>query len=77
MKRPDAPNRYWVWVDRCRKRGFYERAAAARAASLARRDGDHMRPYRCAECRMWHIGHLPKPVRRGQVAAADVYRGAR
>lgn len=36
-----------------------------------------MRPYRCdAQPTLWHIGHLPWVVRRGQATASDIYGDA-
>lgn len=69
--------RAWVTCDTTGKRGYGTRRAAKEvvvALNNGARGG--MRPYRCAACRVWHVGHLPGVVRSGEVSAADYYRDA-
>lgn len=35
----------------------------------------HLRPYHCGNCSMWHIGHLPLDVIRGNTTATEHYYG--
>lgn len=50
------------------KRSYESRAAARTAAKDAKKVGlGHMRPYFCQDCDTWHIGHLPRRIRRGGV----------
>ncbi|HET6910187.1 MAG TPA: hypothetical protein VFH54_12665 [Mycobacteriales bacterium] len=46
------------------------------ARSAARRmQWTHLRPYRCQQCSLWHLGHLPQATVAGVKAARDVYLG--
>lgn len=40
-------------------------------------NGGRMRAYRCDWCPYWHVGHLPRLVRIGQLTASEFYRYAR
>lgn len=53
----------------CGKKRWPDRKAAKRAAK-AMYPGHVLRAYRCAGA--WHIGHLPAPVRTGDMAATDL-----
>lgn len=56
------------------KRAWMGRADAKSAANQAARNGlDKLRPYQCPECGLWHIGHLPQAVLRGEVGRSDYY----
>lgn len=35
--------------------------------------GDHVRPYRCDHCQLWHVGHLPRVVLDGVTTADEHY----
>lgn len=35
--------------------------------------GEHLREYRCDECSMWHVGHLPRAVMEGLMTARSHY----
>lgn len=35
--------------------------------------GKHVRPYRCPDCELWHLGHLPVVVLVGEVSASEWY----
>jgi hypothetical protein len=65
--------------DTCRngKRGYVSRREAAEHAKRLRRTNQHMdghnRPYRCPHCDLWHVGHVPTPVIRGEITANDFY----
>lgn len=55
----------WAWP---------ERAGAKSLLRTLRRNGDHgSRVYRCPECNLFHVGHLPKVVRDGDAGAGEVY----
>lgn len=54
------------------KIGYLARADAERATTDMR-DGQKLRPYPCADCERWHIGHKPKAVIRGEVTADEWY----
>jgi hypothetical protein len=66
--------RHWVGgVCPSGKRGFItRRAAKAAARQLAKAGSGGTRAYLC-ECGYWHIGHQPRPVQQGWVAARDWY----
>lgn len=43
-------------------------------ATKARRRIDRtLRAYLCASCGLWHLGHLPESIRRGERTRADIY----
>lgn len=72
----DYARHKWV-TDQCStgKRGYPERAGAKEVAKFMSKTGNpgtHV--YRCAECRNWHVGHLPSAVRRGEVSAQEWYQ---
>ncbi len=50
-----------------------------RQAKRARRHlpSEHLRPYWCPAHLAWHLGHLPRVVLLGQLAADQVYRRGR
>ena len=47
------------------KIAFETRSGAKRATRQARNVGNHLTPYRCDDCGLWHNGHLPKRVVAG------------
>lgn len=49
------------------------RGAKAQAYSLKLDTGQHLRPYLCDDCSLWHVGHLPSQVLRGRKTAAQIY----
>lgn len=51
------------------------RGAKAHAYSLKQMTGQHLRPYQCEACDLWHVGHLPSQVLRGRKTADQIYRG--
>lgn len=58
-----------------RKYAYANRSAAKRAASRIRsRTGEHLRPYECNDCGLWHLGHLPTRVLLGEVGVDEHYR---
>ena len=57
------------------KRTHPDRASAKRhAANVRRSNGEHLRPYRCPSCDLWHVGHLPDDVVRGIRSADEHYQ---
>lgn len=55
----------------CAKVRYVNRSAARRARQQI---GDRgLRPYRCADCGGWHLGHLPSVVRRGLKSRDEIY----
>lgn len=53
----------------CGKRSYPTRDQA-RKASNAGQPSEHMSAYRCGD--YWHVGHLPKAVRTGEVSRAQI-----
>lgn len=60
------------------------RNACGKVAHQSRRDArkvasqypaDRLRAYRCPDCRCWHLGHIPKPIARGDFTAREIYGG--
>lgn len=56
----------------CVKVGHPTRAAARAAARLFPAEKG-LREYRCPLCSSWHLGHLPRSVRKGRLTAKDIY----
>lgn len=72
---PDSTDHFFYPTCSTEKRGYQTRAAAKRAARHMRKLGDElMSAYRCGECGVFHIGHLPRAVKRGEAGRADIYR---
>lgn len=46
---------------------------ARRLKRAASHDGAGIRPYRCPDCGLWHVGHLPHDVRGGLTSADEHY----
>lgn len=76
-KRNDPPRGRHVGCSTGKLAHVTRRGAKAMATSLHKATGDHLRPYLCAECHQWHIGHLPGQVLRGRKTASDFYRHRR
>lgn len=62
----------------CGKRRFLSRKDARaflrESAGRSGLDTTAMRPYACPDIStLWHVGHLPREVRRGRRSAAEVY----
>lgn len=55
----------------CGKVAHPTRRVARRVAALY--PTEHLRPYRCAHCHWWHLGHLPPAVVRGIATADEIY----
>lgn len=51
----------------------YQSREMARAGARRHSQGEQLRPYRCETCALWHVGHLPRAVRRGDVTADEYY----
>jgi hypothetical protein len=49
------------------------KGAKEHASNARRRTGEHVRPYRCPICDLWHVGHLPRAVVRGEVSSDQAY----
>ena len=54
----------------CGKVAYLARASAKWAG---KRHVEKMRPYACSTCGLWHLGHLPRAVRRGELTADEWY----
>lgn len=52
------------------KRSYNDRSAAKQQARKIR--GHHMSVYPCLECELFHIGHLPVSVLRGDASRSDL-----
>lgn len=52
------------------KRSFLNRRTAKKW--MRQHEMHECRPYRCDECELWHVGHLPKPVIAGEMERAEV-----
>ena|SRR3990167_11562529 len=72
-----------TWATGCRgKMQYPSRKMAAAAIRRMRREGaavapETLEPYRCAECKTWHIGHsvrprLPAPLKIMRAREGDV-----
>lgn len=59
------------------KFGYVSRRTAKESANKQRQASGPMRPYRCDECSLWHIGHKPKAVIRGEVTSSEWYEQRR
>lgn len=33
-----------------------------------------LREYRCPDCDDWHVGHMPRSVRRGRRTSPEIYK---
>jgi hypothetical protein len=55
------------------KRAHLSRRSAKAHALGLRKSGHHLRPYECAGCGYWHVGHLPARVIAGRIAATEYY----
>lgn len=52
------------------KRGFRSKKDAKTAMRRAHPNGA-MNAYRCSACRLWHYGHLPASIIRGNATRSD------
>lgn len=61
-----------AWVSTCAtgKRGYYTRSDAKTVRN--RHGSTGMNAYRCVVCEMWHVGHLPIDVRRGEITRDEI-----
>lgn len=58
----------------CGKRGYDSRKAAKRVLRRAHPDGTRMHAYQCdIDTTLWHVGHTPEPVKRGDVDRHTYY----
>lgn len=74
--RPMRPREaYLTGVCETGKRAYWTKAAARGTVKELRKepDGKGLCAYACPHCDYFHIGHLPKDVRRGKVTRQDVY----
>lgn len=61
------------------KKAYVTRAEAHRAAVRIQKQvgGERMSPYRCRDgCAYFHIGHLPRAVKRGEVTRGEYRKEA-
>lgn len=49
------------------------KSAKQHASRIRRTNGEHLRPYRCPYCELWHVGHLPGAVIRGELSDDQHY----
>lgn len=59
----------WGWVDTEAGREGVRTLKRA----LRRVGGNGVREYLCAECGRWHVGHMPRSVRKGHLSTRDIY----
>lgn len=71
----DSHERYVEGRCGCGKRAHITRSSAEEHQRRLRQSGDKgSRPYRCPEGNgLWHVGHLPDAVIRGDVTATEHY----
>ena len=63
----------WVTCT-CGKRGYGCKAVAKKRARQHEGDTkERMRQYRCQSSGLWHNGHLPAAVVRGDLTRADIW----
>ena len=62
---------YDAYCTACCKQSWARRKHARRQVRKSSERG--MWAYRCPVSEYWHIGHLPKPVRKGETTAAEHY----
>lgn len=55
----------------CGKVAHHSRKDARKAAKW--RPGEHLRPYECQICNLWHNGHLTRAIRKGDFTAREIY----
>lgn len=57
------------------KRAYWTKAAARGVVKELRKEpgGKGLCAYACSDCSYFHVGHLPKDVRRGKVTRQDIY----
>ena len=55
------------------KRAHLTRRSAKAHARGMRGYGEHLRPYECAVCGYWHVGHLPVRVIAGLITSSEHY----
>lgn len=60
---------HWHSCPSCGKRSYIDRRTAKR---VAKRHQGHLNTYEC-DSGGWHIGHLPRAVMQGKVAAGQYY----
>jgi hypothetical protein len=73
--RGSALSSQWTAQNGCPtgKRAYVNRRAAKQAASRNRRMGnDRLSVYKCKQCFGWHLGHLPREVKRGIMDRHDI-----
>lgn len=57
-----------------KKWGWPSREGARSLLRTLRNAGDHgSRVYRCPECALFHVGHIPRVVRNGETSATEFY----
>lgn len=71
MTRRDAPKTPggaadWLTCAATTKRGYSSKSAARKARGQTPAGGSPLSVYRCASCSLYHLGHLPPSVRRGE-----------
>jgi hypothetical protein len=59
------------------KFGYFTKAEAKTVARRLRKLGDNrlMNAYRCGQCGLIHIGHLPRVVMQGEVTRGEYFGG--
>ncbi len=74
MSRHDRPYAAIRTCGQTGKRGYRARGDARKALrDLHPGQRQGMRAYHCEHCDLWHLGHLPWAVKRGQATARDHY----
>ena len=78
MKEGPKQNRRTVlmFCETHRKQGYSSKRWAKHAIRTRHTGDKGMSAYTCADGNgIWHIGHLPKAVVRGQIGREDIYNG--
>lgn len=66
----------WSTCDACGKRSYESRKDARRVARRLSPGKGRVHAYRCRTTGLWHVGHVPTPVKTGRVSRRD-YGGRR
>lgn len=71
MTRKDAPKTRggasdYLTCSATGKRGYTSKSSARKARGQTPAGGSPLSVYRCPSCSLYHLGHLPPSVRRGE-----------
>ncbi len=63
----DGPGGSWIRCATTGKRGYTSRRDARKARGGTPSEGSPLTIYRCESCARYHLGHMPRAVRRGEI----------